>query len=247
MIQHFNYPNVKSIVVCGDIHGEFESLVIDVCVRRGMRDTLVIVAGDCGFGFRYIGYYNQLYLHWLRKRLEAANVYMVFVRGNHDNPALFNSEKISWMRFFAVPDYSVVSACGHQVLCVGGAVSIDRGSRTEGKDWWMNEGPSLRPDLMADIAKRGFRIDSVVTHVAPSFCENVTPPQFVQAYIESDPTLLSDMRHERDVMDGLLANLHHDGHPLRHWYYGHYHHSWNAEIDGVDFTMLDIMELKEVR
>ena len=35
--------------------------------------------------------------------------------------------------------------------------------------------------------------------------------------------------------------------PPRRWFYGHFHHSWNANINGVDYTMLGIMEMKELR
>lgn len=68
-IQHYDYPRVKSVVVCGDIHGEFEKLVYQCCVRYKMRDTLIIVAGDCGFGFHapiyYINFcYGRLYDDW---------------------------------------------------------------------------------------------------------------------------------------------------------------------------------------
>ena len=41
------YPEAKSLVICGDIHGDFVPLVYEMCVRYGRRDTLVIVAGDC--------------------------------------------------------------------------------------------------------------------------------------------------------------------------------------------------------
>lgn len=49
------YKDAKSLVICGDIHGEFVPLVYEMCVQYGMRDTLVIVAGDCGFGFEKPG------------------------------------------------------------------------------------------------------------------------------------------------------------------------------------------------
>ena len=39
------YKDAKSLVICGDIHGEFVPLVYEMCVQYGMRDTLVIVAG----------------------------------------------------------------------------------------------------------------------------------------------------------------------------------------------------------
>ena len=31
-----------------------------------------------------------------------------------------------------------------------------------------------------------------------------------------------------------------------HWYYGHFHQSWNSTINGVLFSMLGIMEFKEM-
>ena len=41
----FAYPDVKSVVICGDVHGEFRELAFRLCVRYGMSDTLLIVAG----------------------------------------------------------------------------------------------------------------------------------------------------------------------------------------------------------
>ena len=32
------YKDAKSLVICGDIHGEFVPLVYEMCVRYGMRD-----------------------------------------------------------------------------------------------------------------------------------------------------------------------------------------------------------------
>ena len=45
----------------------------------------------------------------------------------------------------------------------------------------------------------------------------------------------------------LHAYLYAKNHPLRYWFYGHFHQSWHAEIDGVLYNMLDIMELRELR
>lgn len=241
-IQHYDYPNVKSVVVCGDIHGKFETLVYQCCVKYKMRDTLIIVAGDCGFVYRAPAYYIDLWFGRLGDRLLHANNYIAFVRGNHDNPFYFDGKIIGAPNFRAVPDYSVLTACGHQILCVGGAISIDRAERTEGKDYWADEKPVYSAKALAELRRVGYRIDTVVTHTAPSFCEFVTPPPSV-----TDPALLADMHDERETMDLLLDALRYDGHPLRRWYYGHFHHSWNACIDGIDYTMLAEMEMKELR
>ena len=46
-----SYTEAKNIVVCGDIHGDFNKLIYKMCVQYQMKDTLLVVAGDCGFGF----------------------------------------------------------------------------------------------------------------------------------------------------------------------------------------------------
>ena len=100
----YSFPDAKNIVVCGDIHGHFNEVIFKMCVQYQMTDTLLIIAGDCGFGFEKPGYYDIIFNH-----------------------------------------------------------------------------------------------------------------------------------------------LKSDGHPVSHWYYGHFHRSWTSEIEGVLFSMLDIMEFKEVR
>ena len=57
----FDFPEAKGVVICGDIHGEFNQLVHKCCVQYGMTDTVIIVAGDCGFGFEQQGYYENIY------------------------------------------------------------------------------------------------------------------------------------------------------------------------------------------
>ena len=56
-----SYPQAKSIVICGDIHGDFETLVYKITMQYQMSNTLVIVAGDCGFGFAKRNYYEHKY------------------------------------------------------------------------------------------------------------------------------------------------------------------------------------------
>ena len=58
--------------------------------------------------------------------MNQANNWIVFVRGNHDNPAYFDGAMFNAKRFITVPDYSILQACNHTILCVGGAISIDR-------------------------------------------------------------------------------------------------------------------------
>lgn len=249
----YNYPEAKSIVVCGDIHGAFEEMVFKLCVQYGMSDTLLIVAGDCGFGFEKPGYYDQVF-NKISRRLIKANNWILMIRGNHDDPAYFQEQRIRNVRFRCIPDYSIVSACGHTILCVGGAISIDRTYRqlvdsrahsAQTASYWEDEMPVLNTEALASINEK-FKIDTVITHTAPSFCE-LTTKDGLAGWAQMDAALLQDCDKERSVLDGIFDSLFEAGHPLRHWLYGHFHQSWNAALYSILFTMLDIMEFKELR
>ena len=259
------FPSAKSIVVSGDIHGDFNRLIFKLCVQCQMRDTLLIVAGDCGFGFENRGYYEDM-VKRNSKRMAEANNWIVFVRGNHDNPAYFDGHTFKHRRFMAVPDYTVIKACGHTVLCVGGGISIDRRYRLDKWDaeqrkpfrghhssqeerlskryYWRDEAP-VYDDIRLDEINEKFAVDIVVTHTAPSFCE-LQNKNFLMQFADADPTLLDDVRAERETMDLLFHRLKQDAHPLTHWYYGHFHQSWYSSIEEVMFSMLDVMEFREV-
>ena len=129
------YPEAKSLVICGDIHGEFVPMMYEMCVRYGMHDTLVIVAGDCGFGFEKPGAYDQVFRR-IEKRLTQNNCWLAMVRGNHDDPAYFATDAaghtaVEHKRWRTVPDYAVIQSCGRTILCVGGAISVDRQIRKQ--------------------------------------------------------------------------------------------------------------------
>ena len=244
----FPYPDVKSIVICGDIHGDFEMLSLAICSEYDMHDTLVIVAGDCGFGFAEESSYPLL-ARRIQRALASRNCYIAMIRGNHDDPSFFEEQKIRNKRFRTIPDYSIISACEQNILCVGGAISIDRSwrlremSRFQSKRiYWSNEVPRYDATLMDEIAMSGIQINVVVTHTAPSFCE-ITSTDGLRGWAINDSKLLADCKMEREQMDMLFAHLKRDKHSVTHWFYGHFHQSWHGEYDGIRFRMLDIMEL----
>ena len=252
----YEFPDAMGVVVAGDIHGDFKALVYKCCVQYQIKDTLIVVAGDCGFGFQKPGYYEDLYMQ-LSGRLSKANNWLVFVRGNHDNPAYFDGKQVNYKCWKAVPDYSVLKACGHTILCVGGAISVDRGWRTyenyvetgDGKltpfVYWPDEKP-VYDEVKLEAIDKVFAIDTVITHTAPSFCEKQSRAD-IQNWLVKDEDLLDDIKAERKVMDNIQAYLYAHSHPVDQWYYGHFHQSWHGEIDGVKYNMLDCLELSELR
>lgn len=251
----FEYPDVKQVIVSGDIHGEWNLLVYKLCVQYECKDTLLIVAGDCGFGFEKPGYYEQIY-NRNAGRLRNANNWVVFIRGNHDDPSYFQQEWVSYGRWRCVPDYSVIRAEGHNILVVGGAVSVDRKVRmreneqliqlghTQTASWWADEPPVFTPDEIANI-QAGINIDTVVTHTSPTFCEPKNKDG-LKSWAVYDPALIWDCTKERETMDKILACLGEHHHAVERWYYGHFHSSRSEMIEGVTYRMLDILEFNSL-
>lgn len=248
------YPDAKHVIVSGDIHGDFKGIVYKLCVQYGLKDSLLIIAGDCGFGFEKPNYYVTVY-NQIAGRLRKANNWVVFIRGNHDDPSYFVEEKVSYERWRCVPDYSIVQACGHNILCIGGATSIDRYERKEENArrrerghvqtavWWPDEAPAFSPEDIASIPA-DIRIDTVVTHTAPSFCE-LQGKQGLKSWAAMDPTLIRDADEERRTIDRIFECLR-EQHSIERWYYGHFHQSWSGRHEGILFSLLDIEEFNEI-
>lgn len=241
-----------NLIVCGDIHGEFKTLVYTLR-QNHISDAVIIVAGDCGFGFEKLGYYDQLYRH-LHPMLEKQNVLLLMVRGNHDDLRYFSAEVIDYPFMKTLPDYTVVHTMSHNVLCIGGAVSIDRNFRLSimnydrmlGKHpkplYWADEPVAYDESQLDVLRKEQVWINTVVTHAAPSFCPPHTK-EGLEHWCAADENLAADVRRERQIMTRLYNYLINHGHPLRAWYYGHYHCSAVYWQDDVCFRLLDIMEL----
>lgn len=248
----FDYKDARQVIVCGDIHGDFRGLVYKLCIQYGCTDTLLIVAGDCGFGFYKPAFYETSY-NQVAGRLKKANNWVVFVRGNHDDPSYFAEEKIHYARWRCVPDYSVIRTAGHSILCVGGAVSIDRKMRkrqnvdrlalfghTETASWWADEAPVFKQEEINAIPE-DILIDAVVTHTSPSYCELLTKDG-LRDWLIYDPGLKWDVPQERETMDKLAEAL--QSQPVKEWFYGHFHRTWSGVRHGIRYSMLDILEFR---
>lgn len=250
-----DYSKYESLFVCGDIHGEFRTLVNEI-KRKGITNAVVVVAGDCGIGFEKPGYYEQLYRK-LDKTLRVSDCMLLLMRGNHDDPSFFRNRLIDFPLMKTIPDYSAIQVAGKSVLCVGGAVSIDREYRKMQMSlaklkghraplsYWQDEIPTYEPHILTEINSQGIRIDTVITHTTPSFCMPVTNSG-IETWLVKDNTLSDDLDQERKTMDALYDHLKSDGHPLSTWVYGHFHSSHTEYISGIKFQMLDIMELTSI-
>lgn len=195
-------------------------------------NSLFIIAGDCGLGFNKPKYYEDLFDKF-NKVLSYNNSYIIMVRGNHDDPAYFDGERVNLSNIKAVPDYSVISAGGKNILCVGGAISLDRTWRIKQEQrinrfsttkkktiYWKDEAPVYNQEALDDITKN-IKIDYVVSHTAPSF---VSPENHagLDDWSVDDSTLVSDVKEERRVLDKVFETLRDCDMRPKYWAYGHF-------------------------
>jgi predicted phosphodiesterase len=240
----------------GDIHGNF-AVVHQYIDRFDIRDAHIIQVGDFGVGFKLVDKERRL-LEMYHQKLVKRNVTLWAFRGNHDFKPHFDADPFGFSNIRLIPDYTVLELCGLKILCVGGAVSVDRMYRytpaqrrgemdvVMGQSWWPDEVFVLDRDKVAEV--RG--IDVVLTHTCPSWC----PPDntfsfgpFVEGIIRDtgDTGLKTDLMVERHQVDELFHLMRLNGNSPERHYYGHFHDSQVQNLDGCVHRMLGVGELWE--
>jgi hypothetical protein len=230
------------MLLVGDIHGEWENLA-DRLRQRNTRSTTLLQVGDLGVGFSKKTDERQR-LERLDRALDMRDLTLYAIRGNHDDPAYFAPEQEQrWERIHFVPDYTLLTIDRQRVLCVGGAISIDRRHRQAGITYWRDEGFVFDPTTLhaMDLSD----VSAVVTHTAPSFAPPLQWGSLVWDSVRGDPALAEDLNAERSAMDALYEAVTVRCAP-RWWAYGHFHARATARHAGTAFLLLDVAEMREI-
>ena len=234
----------KYLMVCGDIHGELD-VIPNFIKKHELDNCAIIVAGDFGIGFESFKD-EQRRIKYLSKRLAHTNSIVYAVRGNHDDPSYYLNEEFDTDNLKFVSDYTVLKLNDYNILCVGGAVSVDRSNRKpfirgKGKGWWKDEIFVYDHDKASNLRN----INIVVTHTSPDFCHPFTKGG-IEHWLAQDIHLNSDVRFERASVTQLYYTLL-ENNDIKTWYYGHFHDSYKMNYKGLEFINLDINEIQEIR
>lgn len=205
----------------GDTHGDldFVARAADIAAEH---DAEIIQVGDWGFIWTYQGkvvdQVKQLSIELERAGEKYAKppVTMRFIDGNHDHhPELrrLSGNKRSPVNLAHNVIYqprgsTYVDPDGTKFLFLGGAPSIDKHMRTEGRSWWSEE--TITEEDMKWVGLTGWA-DVLVTHDAPTY-----PPGFMP---KGDPDFriqsALSMSYISDALKQSKAKLHVHG----HWHY----------------------------
>jgi hypothetical protein len=196
------------MIILGDLHGEIQ--IADKLCKKFPLQTIVQL-GDCGVGFPKVF-----------EKVAKLPANFRFIEGNHGDRMLCTK----------LPNYlghfgeRVID--GKKIFVVGGADSIDKHLRVEGRNWWAYEELSYVESKACLDAWEASNAEILITHDCPQFiCEN---------YFN-----ISDRSMTR-----MLINAMYDVRkPKFHWA-GHHHRKFQITTQGTLFQCLDINEYAEI-
>lgn len=178
---------VKPIAIAGDWHGDVPWMraVVDAASVAGA--DIILHVGD--LAVLWPGRDKGKFDRRLQQRLELRDMHFAFIDGNHDNHHELRALPLDddglaplRPRVRYLPRGARFKYGGITVAGLGGAYSIDREWRTEGKDWWPEEDVT---DEDVDRLIAGGPADVLLMHDAPSGVRVRTeldlPPQILEA------------------------------------------------------------------
>ena len=237
----------RQLWICGDIHGELSNLVWKASRQLKIRNADILVVGDFGAGFGRPKSTDVAYAK-VCAELNEKDICLYTIRGNHDDPAFFDSSH-DYERLHFLPDHHAIELCGKKIYPIGGAVSTDidlidplmRKSRrmqnnslirfgSSKRIWWPDEAPSKAPENLPET------VDIIVSHEAPLSFE---PPLMRETHVHDDTR--QKVVESRRYLDFVLNTVR----PSR-WFYGHYHKHYEGHFQGTHYLCLDIAEMTQV-
>lgn len=222
----------KPIYILGDVHGQFGRLRENI-VKFNFRDCYIICVGDLGIGFQHPLRGEMSQCVKLNNFMVERNIQFMSIRGNHDDPIYFNGpNQITLSNFRLLSDYHLEEINGERFLFVGGAVSIDRTHRTEGRSYWKDE-------VFVYDEERVQPCDVLITHSAPHWI-GPFDKDGLSGWCERDATLWDICYKERIEHNLLIQKC-----GAKRHYCGHFHAYHWVEFGECYSTILNIDQFKE--
>ena len=250
-----NHIVFEHLFVVGDTHGNNKQLATHLLpdILKDKKKAILHV-GDFGIGFStHTGELDTM-AH-LDRKLKKANVWLYVIRGNHDNPAYFDSNNLKHQdmdkfdNITLIPDHTLLSLQtvlnnNLRIYCLGGAVSVDRIHRTPSKGYWWNEiVPRLTEQELEQIP---IGIDIVLTHTRPKGVFPVSKNN-IKHWLDRDYNLEYDLDEELDRISEVFEVLYTQNLKGFTHFYGHFHMSNEEYIGNNKHILLNIDELIEVK
>lgn len=235
------------LYLTGDLHGHIDIRKLSAeFFPKGKdltKDDYVVILGDFGLLWGKNEKSGKYWLNWLDKKPWTT----LFIDGNHENFDMLDT-LIDVPMFgsyvgkvndsvFRLHRGHIYEIEGKSIFTLGGADSIDKGMREEGKSWWPGELLSCDDidKAWGTLKEANWDVDYVFTHTCPNVLlhhHGIVAKPYSSSNKAYDPTTY----HLKDIADQLL---------FKRWYYGHMHENKNLGFMGKSYTCLyeDIIQL----
>jgi len=206
------------------------------------NDSVIIVSGNCGIGNKSKKYYEDTFGR-LDKVLGDNNCFILFVRGNNDNPSIFNNREIDFEHIKTIPDYSVVCLKTFNCLCIGGSVSMDKEWKLAQEElygkklFYEDEAPKYDENKLNEILD-AYNINCVITSTCPSFAYPGTNAFKKSKWFYHDKNIINEFSNERKIMDRIYEKIMDSESKPYMWIYGRFKISRTDKINDIVFTSL---------
>lgn len=225
------------VAFAGDWHGnvQWAQHCLDALADESI--STVYHVGDFGL---WPGPEGEKYLRRVQQAAERNNQTLFIVLGNHENyhrVARMDKDDAGWLFLadyprlrFAPRAHAWIDDEGARFAALGGAGSIDRSLREEGKTWWREEAiteadvRAFREALGSLNLGRYGRVDVMLSHEAPAGLTRGTAPL---------PTWVSpEVRHDCWTQRVLLREATDAARP-RALVHGHWHAYYRDNLEGL--------------
>lgn len=225
------------IFITGDKHGSLELKHLSnknwPLARELTKDDILIICGDAGFMWddsNETKYWDD----WCEERPFT----ILAALGNHENYTViralpleeWNGGHVRKVRphVMYAENGEIFTLNNQTFFFFGGASSVDKARRIEGKSWWPEEiASNSEMDYAAkNLEKYNMRVNHIVTHTAPNF-------------------ILDKFWYEYDPVTNFLTNYIERFVQFDDWWFGHFHDNRNFGRT-YNYHMLyhDIEEIK---
>ena len=217
----------------GDVHAE-SPLMRDFL---NSEEKYCLQLGDFGFIFKYNDWKWNKFLNRFEKNYPNKMIFTVL--GNHENYDSIEKMPVKDMfgarcrkirsNVYAIERGEILSIEGLNILCIGGADSIDKAWRQDGISWWAQE--KISDTDVKKTVEKGLTcsFDMVCSHAMPAFfmLQNFTP--CFQTGSEFS-------------LEKIYCDIENNGGHIPLWIGGHVHNSIDMMYNGTLFRSLDIGE-----
>lgn len=232
------------ILVSGDSHGDYYHIV-NCCVWANDLDCdLIVQVGDFGYIWTKGIHDPMESLVAVNEILTEYDQKLFFLDGNHEDFTAISditgvdfktgentSKPINvFDRITYLPRASRWEWDGVSFLAVGGAISIDRRSRTRYVTYWPEEA-TTDGDVERSLA--GSPVDVVFAHDAP-FNTQVLNEHLIHNGWNLSNNLQRDCDHNRILMSEIRIGLN-----PKLWVHGHYHFAYTDKVSDTKIIGLD--------